>query len=934
MPVPGGSAGQATGLEGDEEEKPGPGGRYKVLTGPDALQNLDKLDKLDKFGKEKQKPPIEFFRTQVAPFDLLPFVKPRHWTTLGQEIKANYNDYEGRLQTPPVLLQGQPNPEHEVVYSREARLLKKQQTQLGLQVMFPDVPRQMSLELARPDSVRPDEVSLFPLRMLETHQMLVVVLAKNANDYGSWNKLQALLPSAGDRDPASIDRKRYYRMVIPDDSAKPLLSAHPLTWTTISHIIWDGFEPDALNTAQQQAMLDWLHWGGQLIIVGGAGPTLAPLKESFLGPDLPADPAGENALLTGQDLAPLSEAYRPPVPYEEQIEAEADPSTVQRPLARYRDAAPIHPAPNRPVYFAGLRMRDNLGAVEIPLAEGSKRLLGVERRIGRGRILMLSFTPTDPAIASWPGVDTLVRRLILRRPEEQLRRQDQVPPGGVARGSRGGSMAGAVLSGATPPPSANWTTTFLPGPDLTWVRYLSRDLGAVPTESSRPSETGEPPLPADPVAEWNDRSALPTLCQVELKAASGITVPGSSFVVRVMLAYIIALVPANWLLCRFVFRRREWAWALVPVLALGFAIGVERAAAYDLGFDSGCDEVDLLETYAHYPRAHVSRFAALFSTGRVRYDVSYPEDRSALALPMSAGDALRGETVAQSVWQSLPVPALLGLQVQPRSLILFRAEQMANMPGTIELVTDQGPRRVVNGTSLELRDAVLVDGERRLNLGTIPPGGSIELAAAGAEGAPSKSTPAEKWLDPEKFLNPLRKYERKRPEDQGEIRLVAWAPKFLPGQKVEPQVDRHRGMTLVVAHLDMGPPPSPDDPRYDSQTLTVDTSGYAAPAGAMAAGVGMTGAVPAVGTAPMSSSMSGMPAAGTASMAPMGAMPPAATATSAPAGIMPASVTAAPAAGTGVPISGPIVQPSAPGAASNPSGTGPGAAPGPGPDGP
>ena len=63
----------------------------------------------------------------------------------------------------------------------------------------------------------------------------------------------------------------------------------------------------------------------------------------------------------------------------------------------------------------------------IPLGEGSPDLLAVESRVGRGRITMLTVNPTDPALAVWEGLDTLVRRVVLRRPEEALvpRSQDR-----------------------------------------------------------------------------------------------------------------------------------------------------------------------------------------------------------------------------------------------------------------------------------------------------------------------------------------------------------------------------------------------------------------------------------------------------------------------------------------------------------------------------
>ena len=62
----------------------------KILSDPEkALQ--DRADKL----KEKQRPPIEFFRSQILPNDILPYLKANHWTMVGIELRANHDDYEG-----------------------------------------------------------------------------------------------------------------------------------------------------------------------------------------------------------------------------------------------------------------------------------------------------------------------------------------------------------------------------------------------------------------------------------------------------------------------------------------------------------------------------------------------------------------------------------------------------------------------------------------------------------------------------------------------------------------------------------------------------------------------------------------------------------------------------------------------------------------------
>ena len=68
------------------------------------------------------------------------------------------------------------------------------------------------------------------------------------------------------------------------------LPSQALLWTSIACVLWDNVDAAALDSQQQQALLDWLHWGGQLIL---SGPdTLDALGHSFLAPYLPATAGG------------------------------------------------------------------------------------------------------------------------------------------------------------------------------------------------------------------------------------------------------------------------------------------------------------------------------------------------------------------------------------------------------------------------------------------------------------------------------------------------------------------------------------------------------------------------------------------------------------------------------------------------------------------
>ncbi len=432
---------------------------------------------------------------------------------------------------------------------------------------------------------------------------------------------------------------------------------------------------------------------------------------------------------------------------------------------------------------------------------------------------MLAANPNEEAILAWPGIDTLIRRVVLRRPEESL-----------------GEWSGPEGSIPNSPARVR-----LLSQELSWYRITSRDLVVKGVEQLPPKETtktpaelveaaataannpaGESDLHEFPaVADWRDTASLPRLSRDLLEEASGITIPSSNFVMRVILAYLLAVVPLNWLICRFVLNKREWTWVVVPLVALGFAVGVERVAAHDMGYDTAADEIGLLELHGDYHRAHLTRLVSLYTNGRSHFTVSYPNSPTALALPLDNGRSIRGEDIAKSWWQSTPVPALIDFTVQPRSLAMFRAEEMLSLNGSIRLAESEGKRHVENGSELELRDAVLIEstgpGERQERwLGTIKAGESVEIGPvpAGAN-PPLARVDSGPGPDANPFLEALRSTWDDREENHGELRLVAWARDTMPGQVIEPPVDRKRGFTAVLVHLRSGPPPSPDGRRYN-----------------------------------------------------------------------------------------------------------------------
>ncbi|GIW87392.1 MAG: hypothetical protein KatS3mg108_1716 [Isosphaeraceae bacterium] len=779
------------------------------------LDELDRLaGELEARQREAEQPRFELFRSQVLPFDVLPFMKPNHWATMGFELRANREDYRGVFRT-AAEAGGQPQARlvdtpRALVYERPALLPKRQTVRRELTVFLPGFNRNTNpllVELAPEPGSRPEAAFQTFVQRLEPHQWIVPVLSRDPETFNTWAKSSATLPYSAEGSGPALDRQLYYRLVYPSNPEAPALPDHPLCWTTTSHLIWREFNPEGLSRgsfSQQQALIDWLHWGGQITILA-TGPSLAALEDSPLGPYLPARYRGQADPLTAEELQALSDAYRPPF-WSADLYAYNIPESNQAatPPPREHPADPIEPSGERMPLLARLEPLDHPDVRLVPIAGPNSRPVAIERRIGRGRITLLALDPSDPALTRWKGLETLIRRVVFRKPVE--------------------AWFYANGLGAYRP---------LAPTETTWLRYVARDLGAEPAGNEIDPDDRltrvDLPFSESPAAAWIDTTAaLPTAARATLERSSGLVIPDNRFVLRVLLLYLLALVPLNWVVCRFLFRRQELAWAVAPLIAFGFALGVERMAAVDVGFNSSCDEIDLVEIQSEYPRAHLTRFGSLYTSGRVDFTIRTPGNPTSLILPMRSYRSLRNEQIQVSTYRSGGDPQLAGFQVQPRSLAMFRAESMVDLGGGITLEGDLTTGRVINRTTLELLDPMLVDVDRRIeralpsiaawNPGQTDAAGSHIVDLGNLPDPPrSAARPDLDWAELDVYLQRLRDYVWNGPAERGAIRLVAWARDPQPGLELNPRVDRHRGVRLVVAHLRYGLP-GPDDPAYTTGT--------------------------------------------------------------------------------------------------------------------
>jgi hypothetical protein len=270
------------------------------------------------------------------------------------------------------------------------------------------------------------EPKVFDFLEVETGKPLeVVVVGDVVGAYGNLGKVLA-------NDP----RLSAYRLIVPLVSSSPVdassvtafewgprmrgrppaLPNHPLCWSGISHVIWDGISPDVLTAEQYEGLLSWLHWGGTLVFSGGMA--LQAVESSEFAAWLPVV-AGETSS--------WNLAVEPVVVMGWRLQGQVEPSVLSREL----DGRRLEP---RRVPFVRTLMEDAAG-----------NALVVERWVGRGRVVAVAFDLDDPALSRWVHQPLLWQLILLGSP------------------ARPGAWEDALVVGPV---------------SVTRLRYASRDAGA------------------------------------------------------------------------------------------------------------------------------------------------------------------------------------------------------------------------------------------------------------------------------------------------------------------------------------------------------------------------------------------------------------------------------------------------------------------------
>ncbi|HBE68895.1 MAG TPA: hypothetical protein DDW52_12175 [Planctomycetaceae bacterium] len=795
----------------------------------------------------KDKKALDVFELQALPIDheqTLLTAKPGHWYETRQEFKSNDEDLQ-------VVVEGTvhrgkseakvPGTEFLNAYTRRTSLPKGQLRSIDLQLYVPpaavaqqadgfeaeSTALRLQTELYSYPLMTPllPAADLKPARELKPHEFQFVVLCPQAESYAHLGALD-LVQWIGEDALASEQTRSYYVTL-----AKPREGEYPLpksllTMTATAVILWDAVDPETLSTDQRLALIDWLHWGGQLVVSGPTSWSL--LQDSFLSPYLPATASKANYLKT-EDFAEISDNFK--------VE-----------IVNRRDGPRLNLG-EKPMTGAEFTLAPD--ASWVPMTGE----LVAESTVGRGRVVMSAFPLRDPRIYNWRYYSGLVSSAFLRRPprmamkerREQWTRQTWAAPytGGEAdarlnsnvrilardlavtamRGQgEGNSLAQSPETASSRPevpsenPSAAGSIPEARDSDAAPVGQIALNLPDTTqpgAESAAWSQAG---------ASWNDYSGISYQASSALTSAARISLPERATILKLIGVYLLFLVPVNWLIFKLA-GRLEYAWIAAPILGLIGMVAVTRIARLDIGFARRATEIGVLELHGGHERGHLSRYVALYTSLSTNYSINLPEDGSVM-LPLSEPGARSRRTGGNMSRMKTNYGRSEGVNISPMTVLSnstkrIHAEQMVTLEGPLSLgARGSGELAVKNDSGVPISSALVV---RRTSAGdlesawidTLRSGEAATLAFA----ATTPDALFEKWnqdvltqriqpsaaelqANDDLWLGGvLGNIVTKLPIGQGQIVLVGLTDGDVGMLTLEPGQDQMARRNVMVAHL-------------------------------------------------------------------------------------------------------------------------------------
>ncbi|TWU07757.1 hypothetical protein [Stieleria varia] len=712
--------------------------------------------------------------------------KPGHWITASQAIRSNKDDVRGELRSIASMRitdEGfkQIAELKSDISSRPATLVKGQMRDFDFRLRVPTPMSVSQSKMNLSSQLVPRNGGLFdtgqqPINLMRSTEFFFVVLTTRPERFAKWQTADWVRPV---RNEFADKSQPNYRIVFPATDGVLPLPETMLDLTSTAVVVWDDLSEDALTPLQQTALIDWVHFGGRLIVNGpSASEAVAKTKLQSL---LALKPSG-NVEMDHDGAEEMLRGWA--VKSDRSIDKQVE-------LMRSESSR---------IAIDGQMQRD---AQALP-DTGS---LILQRRVGRGHVVQPRIDLTEAWIDTWDSYQSFINGLILRRPARTYAASKDT-------GIEGTFQDFSQTTDEDETPFTGLVQTF-EGTDLesdaaanSQFRLTSRDAalrGADATYGGKMTSPYDRFTRVDPltgISGWKDNSDTIQLFRDTLSKEAGIEIPGSKMVIRSLAIYLAILVPLNYLFFRII-GRLEYAWLAVPVIAVGGAIWAARQAQLDIGFARSNTELALLETHQGYNRGHVSRLIAVYNSLSSRYNVQFKTvDGAAATLEGEPNSDGFLPTAFQTSYDE--GPSLSNFAVPSNRLRFLHAEQILDLGG--EFTWSGG--KITNDTDHELLDAVVVSknesGELLAALvGQIEPGEQVNVNLR------SMATPEIPSALPMNMSQLIRQFASSEAIPSGSTRLVGRIDGDLPGMEIAPSASQHAVQTLVLVHLQHADLPEP-----------------------------------------------------------------------------------------------------------------------------
>ena len=274
-----------------------------------------------------------------------------------------------------------------------------------------------------------------------------------------------------------------------------------------------------------------------------------------------------------------------------------------------------------------------------------------------------------------------------------------------------------------------------------WVSVTTRDLAAAPPPpafwkavlTAPPTLLGAASAHDAALAQnsygYDRASAL--LSSAVLRGPS-LDAPGTWVIGLFLLAYLIVLVPVNYLVLKRL-DRRELAWATIPLLVVVFAVGTFAVGYAAKGGSVFVNRAAIVETTAGQTQAGVRGAVGLFSPRRTSYDLTLDGAGLSAALPPVVRSGGFGGGDAQPMGQTRLVQtsggaALLDTAVNMWAMRAFDFQSTTDLGGTIDASVTGTTLSVTNHTPHTLTGCLIVLRGASYPAGPLGPGGTAQAS--------------------------------------------------------------------------------------------------------------------------------------------------------------------------------------------------------------